>query len=95
MSTTQLLRRSLVSSSRCKYNPFESNSYGNHYKGKRESQGTGEKNKGKQKAATVADKEILKSCELIEDSDDEFQLVGSAAVADDDIRSPASKLGAI
>ena len=48
------------------------------------------KNKGKQKDATAADKEVFKSREFIEDSDDELQLVGSAAAtaADDSIPLP-------
>ena len=55
-------------------------------KEQRESQGMA-KNEGKQKDATAVDKEVFKSCEFIED---EIQLVGSAAVADDDIPPPAS-----
>ena len=40
------------------------------------------KNKGKQKdSASAADKEVFKSREFIEDSDDELQLAGSAAAA--------------
>ena len=41
------------------------------------------KNKGKQKDTASADKEVFKSREFIEDSDDELQLVGSAAAAND------------
>ena len=49
------------------------------------------KNKGKQKDSAAADKEVFKSREFIEDSDDELQLVGSAAAtaaADDNIPLP-------